>query len=135
MSDLDGSSNKLFQEGESAWYNDPKEALAIFRKILLMDRESDVSARSAMYLAVKYDRFFSNADSAHFYYDWLQKYKPNSEQALTTLNRYSELKNSISILREVDSIKSTEVDDSSEIVNPNILKDSLNFQEDISIEN
>ena len=135
MSDLDGSSNKLFQEGESAWYNDPKEALAIFRKILLMDRESDVSARSAMYLAVKYDRFFSNADSAHFYYDWLQKYKPNSEQALTTLNRYSELKNSISILREVDSIKSTEVDDSSEIVNPNILKDSLNFHEDISIEN
>ena len=135
MSDLDGSSNKLFQEGESTWYNDPKEALAIFRKILLIDRESDVSARSAMYLAVKYDRYFSNVDSAHFYYDWLQRYKPNSEQALTTLNRYSELKNTISILREVDSIKSTEVDDSSVIVNPNILKDSLDFQEDNSIEN
>ena len=88
-----------------------------------------------MYLAVKYDRYYSNVDSAHFYYDWLQRYKPNSEQALTILNRYSELKNTISILREVDSIKANVVNDTSGIVNTSLLNDSTDLQKDSLIEN
>ena len=132
MPDLDGSSNKLFRKGELIWQKNPTDALGVFRKILLQDRESDVSARSAMFLAVRYDSHFSKADSALFYYDWLQKYKPDSEQALSTTNRYSELKNTISILREVDSIKTNEVKDSSIIIN---MKDTLNLQENSSIEN
>ena len=132
MPDLDGSSNKLFRKGELIWQKNPTDALGVFRKILLQDRESDVSARSAMFLAVRYDSHFSKVDSALFYYDWLQKYKPDSEQALSTTNRYSELKNIISILREVDSIKTNEVKDSSIIIN---MKDTLNLQENSSIEN
>ena len=135
MSDIDGSSNKLFRKGEVEWYNNPIEALDIFRKILLQDKESDVSARSAMYLAVRYDRYFSKADSALFYYDWLQKYKPDSEQALATVNRFSELKNTISILREVDSIKANVVNDTSGIVNTSLLNDSTDLQKDSLIEN
>ena len=125
MPDLDGSSNQLFREGEIAWHDNPIDALGIFRKIIQQDRESDVSARSAMYLAVKYDRFFSVADSALFYYDWLQRYKPESEQALTTVNRHNELKKTISILKEVDSLKATNVIDTSKIINNAVTNDSI----------
>ena len=124
MPDIDGSSNQLFRRGEIEWQNKPIDALGIFRTILQQDRESDVSARSAMYLAVKYDRFFSIADSALFYYDWLQKYKPESEQALATANRYHELKNTVSILKEVDSLKASEVVDTSSSFNNNATIDS-----------
>ena len=124
MPDIDGSSNQLFRKGEIEWQNKPIDALGIFRTILQQDRESDVSARSAMYLAVKYDRFFSIADSALFYYDWLQKYKPESEQALATANRYHELKNTVSILKEVDSLKASEVVDTSSSFNNNATIDS-----------
>ena len=126
MPDIDGSSNQLFRKGEIEWQNKPIDALGIFRTILQQDRESDVSARSAMYLAVKYDRFFSIADSALFYYDWLQKYKPESEQALATANRYHELKNTVSILKEVDSLKASEVVDTSSSFNNNATIDSTN---------
>ena len=88
-----------------------------------------------MYLAVRYDRYFSKADSALFYYDWLQKYKPDSEQALATVNCFSELKNTISILREVDSIKANVVNDTSGIVNTSLLNDSTDLQKDSLIEN
>jgi len=124
MPDIDGSSNQLFRKGEIEWQNKPIDALGIFRTILQQDRESDVSARSAMYLAVNYDRFFSIADSALFYYDWLQKYKPESEQALATANRYHELKNTVSILKEVDSLKASEVIDTSSSFNNTATIDS-----------
>ena len=125
MPDLDGSSNQLFREGEIVWHDNPIDALGIFRTILQQDRESDVSARSAMYLAVKYDRFFSIADSAFFYYQWLQKFKPESEQALVTANRFNELKNTISILKEVDSLKSSQVIDTSSLINKRATNDSI----------
>ncbi|SVB89480.1 uncharacterized protein METZ01_LOCUS242334 [marine metagenome] len=83
-----------------------------------------------MYLAVKYDRYFSKADSALFYYDWLQKYKPESEQALATTNRYNELKNTVSILKEVDSIKTSEVNDTSSIVKTAVSNDTINNKVD-----
>ena len=129
MPDLDGSSLKLFRKGETAWQNNPANALAMFRKILLQDRQSDVSARSAMYLAVRYDRYFSNADSAFFYYDWLQRFKPESEQALATTARHNELKNIILILEQQTSINSNIVTDSSSIISSKAPKDSLDLQE------
>ncbi len=125
MPDLDGSSNQLFREGEMTWNDNPIGALAMFRTIIQQDRESDVSARSAMYLAIKYDFFFSMADSALFYYDWLQKYKPESEQALATANRYNELKKTVLILKEVESLKATEVIDTSILINNTLINDSI----------
>ena len=130
MPDLDGSSNQLFREGEITWIDEPMNALGIFKKILKQDKDSDVSARSAMYIAVKYDRFFSIADSALYYYDWLQKYKPESEQALVTIDRYNELKNVISILNEADSFKSLDIIDTSNIVNNNVSNDSIDDKVD-----
>lgn len=130
MPDLDGSSNQLFREGEITWIDEPMNALGIFKKILKQDKDSDVSARSAMYIAVKYDRFFSIADSALYYYDWLQKYKPESEQALATIDRYNELKNVISILNEADSFKSVDIIDTSIIVNNNVSNDSIDDKVD-----
>ena len=125
MPDLDGSSNQLFREGEMTWDDNPIGALAMFRTIIQQDRESDVSARSAMYLAIKYDFFFSMADSALFYYDWLQKYKPESEQALATANRYNELKKTVLILKEVESLKATEAIDTSILINNSLINDSI----------
>jgi hypothetical protein len=83
-----------------------------------------------MYIAVKYDRFFSIADSALYYYDWLQKYKPESEQALVTIDRYNELKNVISILNEADSFKAVDIIDTSIIVNNNVSNDSIDDKVD-----
>ena len=103
MDNLDGSSNQLFRQGELEWQSDPDGALEIFKQILHQDERSDVAARSAMFLAVMYDRHFSHADSAIYYYDWLQSHKPESEQALATINRYEELQQMISIINQVDT--------------------------------
>jgi tetratricopeptide (TPR) repeat protein len=102
MDNLDGSSNQLFRQGELEWQSDPDGALKIFKQILHQDESSDVAARSAMFLAVMYDRHFSQADSAIYYYDWLQSHKPESEQALSTINRYEELQQMISMINQVD---------------------------------
>ncbi len=50
-----------------------------------------------------YDRHFAQADSAIYYYDWLQSHKPESEQALATINRYEELQQMISMINKVDT--------------------------------
>ena len=104
MEDLDGSSNQLFRQGELGWQTDPGGSLDIFKKILHQDEDSDVAARSAMFLAVMYDRHFAQADSAIYYYDWLQSHRPESDQALATINRYEELQKTISILNQVDTM-------------------------------
>ena len=105
MEDLDGSSNQLFRQGELGWQTDPGGSLDIFKQILHQDEDSDVAARSAMFLAVMYDRHFAQADSAIYYYDWLQSHRPESDQALATINRYEELQKTISILNQVDTME------------------------------
>jgi len=104
MDNLDGSSNQLFRQGELGWQSDPDGALDIFKQILHQDKSSDVAARSAMFLAVMYDRHFSQADSAIYYYEWLQSHKPESEQAQATINRYEELQQMLSMMNQVDKM-------------------------------
>ena len=131
MDNLDGSSNQLFRQGELEWQFDPDGSLEIFKQILHQDESSDVAARSAMFLAVMYDRHFSQADSAIYYYDWLQNHKPESEQALFTINRYEELQQIISIINQTDT---TEVQDNvAEIISETV--DNQEAVEDTTIEN
>jgi len=104
MDNLDGSSNQLFRQGELGWQSDPEGALEIFKQILNDDKSSNVAARSAMFLAVMYDNHFALADSAIYYYDWLQNHKPESEQAQATINRYEELQQMISMINQVDTM-------------------------------
>lgn len=136
MADLDGSSNQLFRQGELGWQTDPGGSLAIFKQILHQDEDSDVAARSAMFLAVMYDRHFAQADSAIYYYDWLQSHRPESDQALATINRYEELQKTISILNQVDTM---EVKDSgTEIIAETeeiVEMDNQEAVEDTTIEN
>ena len=136
MEDLDGSSNHLFRQGELGWQTDPGGSLAIFKQILHQDEDSDVAARSAMFLAVMYDRHFAQADSAIYYYDWLQSHRPESDQALATINRYEELQKTISILNQVDTM---EVKDSgAEIIAESegiVGMDNQEAVEDTTIEN
>ena len=113
MDNLDGSSNQLFRQGELGWQSDPEGAIDTFKQILRQDKSSDVAARSAMFIAVMYDRHFSQADSANYYYEWLQSHKPKSEQAQATINRYEELQQMLSMMNQVDTL---EVQDSSEII-------------------
>ena len=56
--------------------------------------------------------------------------KPESEQALATIDRYNELKNVISILNEADSFKSVDIIDTSIIVNNNVSNDSIDDKVD-----
>ncbi|HIN26124.1 MAG TPA: tetratricopeptide repeat protein [Candidatus Marinimicrobia bacterium] len=136
MEDLDGSSNQLFRQGELGWQTDPGGSLDIFKQILHQDEDSDVAARSAMFLAVMYDRHFTQADSAIYYYDWLQSHRPESDQALATINRYEELQKTISILNQVDTM---EVKDSgAEIIAESegiVGMDNQEAVEDTTIEN
>ena len=136
MADLDGSSNQLFRQGELGWQTDPGGSLDIFKQILHQDEDSDVAARSAMFLAVMYDRHFAQADSAIYYYDWLQSHRPESDQALATINRYEELQKTISILNQVDTM---EVKDSgTEIIAETeeiVEMDNQEAVEDTTIEN
>ena len=136
MEDLDGSSNQLFRQGELGWQTDPGGSLDIFKQILHQDEDSDVAARSAMFLAVMYDRHFTQADSAIYYYDWLQSHRPESDQALATINRYEELQKTISILNQVDTM---EVKDSgTEIIAETeeiVEMDNQEAVEDTTIEN
>lgn len=136
MEDLDGSSNQLFRQGELGWQTDPGGSLDIFKQILHQDEDSDVAARSAMFLAVMYDRHFAQADSAIYYYDWLQSHRPESDQALATINRYEELQKTISILNQVDTM---EVKDSgTEIIAETeeiVEMDNQEAVEDTTIEN
>ncbi len=136
MEDLDGSSNQLFRQGELGWQTDPGGSLDIFKQILHQDEDSDVAARSAMFLAVMYDRHFAQADSAIYYYDWLQSHRPESDQALATINRYEELQKTISILNQVDTM---EVKDSgAEIIAETeeiVEMDNQEAVEDTTIEN
>ena len=136
MEDLDGSSNQLFRQGELGWQTDPGGSLDIFKQILHQDEDSDVAARSAMFLAVMYDRHFAQADSAIYYYDWLQSHRPESDQALATINRYEELQKTISILNQVDTM---EVKDSgAEIIAESegiVGMDNQEAVEDTTIEN
>ena len=113
MDNLDGSSNQLFRQGELGWQSDPEGAIDTFKQILRQDKSSDVAARSAMFIAVMYDRHFAEADSANYYYNWLQSHKPESEQAQATMNRYEELQQMLSMMNQVDTL---EVQDSSEII-------------------
>ena len=113
MDNLDGSSNQLFRQGELGWQSDPEGAIDTFKQILRQDKSSDVAARSAMFIAVMYDRHFAQADSANYYYEWLQSHKPKSEQAQATINRYEELQQMLSMMNQVDTL---EVQDSSEII-------------------
>jgi len=136
MADLDGSSNQLFRQGELGWQTDPGGSLDIFKQILHQDEDSDVAARSAMFLAVMYDRHFAQADSAIYYYDWLQSHRPESDQALATIYRYEELQKTISILNQVDTM---EVKDSgAEIIAESegiVGMDNQEAVEDTTIEN
>ena len=88
-------------------------ALDTFKQILRQDKSSDVAARSAMFIAVMYDRHFAQADSANYYYEWLQSHKPESNQAQATINRYEELQEMLLMMNQVDTL---EVQDSSEII-------------------
>ena len=136
MDNLDGSSNQLFRQGELEWQFDPDGSLEIFKQILHQDESSDVAARSAMFLAVMYDRHFSQADSAIYYYDWLQSHKPESEQALATINRYEELQQMISMINQVDT---KDVPDNEaeiiELTDDPVEADNQEAVEDTTIEN
>ena len=136
MEDLDGSSNQLFRQGELGWQTDPGGSLDIFKQILHQDEDSDVAARSAMFLAVMYDRHFAQADSAIYYYDWLQSHRPESDQALATINRYEELQKTISILNQVDTMEVKDSD--AEIIAESegiVGMDNQEAVEDTTIEN
>jgi len=136
MEDLDGSSNQLFRQGELGWQTDPGGSLDIFKQILHQDEDSDVAARSAMFLAVMYDRHFSQADSAIYYYDWLQSHRPESDQALATINRYEELQQMISMINQVDT--KDVPDNSAEIIavpEDSVEVDNQEAVEDTTIEN
>ena len=64
-----------------------------YKSILLSDSTSELSARAVYSLAYFYDLIYSNADSALKYYELLQSYHSESEQAVVSKQRLLAINN------------------------------------------
>ena len=65
----------------------------VYKTILLSDSTSELSARAVYSLAYFYDLIYSNVDSALKYYEILQSYHPESEQAVVSKQRLLAINN------------------------------------------
>lgn len=86
-----GSVQAILRQGELEWFINPANALAHYRNIIVKDKQSETSARAAYFLAYNYDYTFYEPDSALKYYAWLHENHGNSEQALSSRERYEVL--------------------------------------------
>jgi len=106
-----GSVQSLLRQGELQWLIKPKNALAYYKEIIQKDSTSETSARAAYFLAYHYDYTFSERDSALKYYALLQDRYENSEQAMTSRDRFTMLTLPLSEVNEVSEIDQTNTEE------------------------
>lgn len=95
-----GSVQAILRQGELEWLINPANALAHYRNIIVMDSQSETSARAAYFLAYNYDYTFYEPDSALKYYSWLHENHGDSEQALSSRERYEVLQQILAVAEE-----------------------------------
>ena len=95
-----GSVQAILRQGELEWLINPTNALALYRNIIMKDSQSETAARAAYFLAYNYDHTFYEPDSALKYYSWLNENHGDSEQALSSRQRYEVLQQILSVAEE-----------------------------------
>jgi len=93
----EGSHDNFLRDAEQLWAQDKEASLNEYKSIVSADSTSDLAAKAVYSLAYHYDLFLHNADSALKYYEMIQNFHPESEQASASRTRYTILKN---LLRE-----------------------------------
>jgi TolA-binding protein len=87
-----GASAERLRAAERMWLVNRTEALNAYRSIVSTDSTSESSARAAYFLAYQFDTTYNQPDSALKYYEWLQQYHPDSEQALAARERLTAIR-------------------------------------------
>ena len=134
----------ILRQGELEWLVNPSNALTFYRDIIIKDSQSETASRAAYFLAYHYDYTFFEHDSAMKYYSLLNDNYYDSEQAIASRDRYSQLSQAVIETKkdtlsegpifdtEQDSLSNQEVDENkkNEILNPKFIKtkqDSLEY--------
>jgi len=134
----------ILRQGELEWLVNPSNALTFYRDIIIKDSQSETASRAAYFLAYHYDYTFFEHDSAMKYYSLLNDNYYDSEQAIASHDRYSQLSQAVIETKkdtlsegpifdtEQDSLSNQEVDENkkNEILNPKFIKtkqDSLEY--------
>jgi len=91
----EGSNDNFLRDAEQLWAQDKEASLNEYKSIVSADSTSDLAAKAVYSLAYHYDLFLHNADSALKYYEMIQNFHPESEQASVSRTRYTILKNLI----------------------------------------
>ena len=112
-------SEQTFNYYESLWETNPETTFVHFKKLILTDSLSTTSASAGYFLSYHYDHTYFELDSALKYYRWLQHFHPESEQAITSKNRFQILQ---SIFNELNTDSTEFITDS---LNVKTEKDSL----------
>ena len=134
----------ILRQGELEWLVNPSNALTFYRDIIIKDSQSETASRAGYFLAYHYDYTFFEHDSAMKYYSLLNDNYYDSEQAIASRDRYSQLSQAVIETKkdtlsegpifdtEQDSLSNQEVDENkkNEILNPKFIKtkqDSLEY--------
>lgn len=112
-------SEETFNYYESLWETNPETTFVHFKKLILRDSLSTTSASAGYFLSYHYDHTYFELDSALKYYRWLHYFHPESEQAITSKNRFQILQ---SMFNELNTDSTEFITDS---LNVKAEKDSL----------
>lgn len=85
--DINHSPSELLRKAEDLRQKDVIGSIALYKKVLSEDKLTQSSKIAAYYLGMYYDYEITQIDSAKYYYQFVARQHPNSEQAKKALKR------------------------------------------------
>jgi len=85
--DINHSPSELLRKAEDLRQKDVIGSIALYKKVLSVDKSTQSSKIAAYYLGMYYDYEITQIDSAKYYYQFVARQHPNSEQAKKALKR------------------------------------------------
>lgn len=85
--DINHSPSELLRKAEDLRQKDVIGSIALYKKVLSEDKLTQSSKIAAYYLGMYYDYEIAEIDSAKYYYQFVARQHPNSEQAKKALKR------------------------------------------------
>lgn len=85
--DINHSPSELLRKAEDLRQKDVIGSIALYKKVLSVDKSTQSSKIAAYYLGMYYDYEIAEIDSAKLYYQFVARQHPNSEQAKKALKR------------------------------------------------
>ena len=85
--DIDHRPSNLLRQAEDARQRDLDSSIALYKKVLSVDKSTQSSKIAAYFLGMYYDYEIAAVDSAKYYYEFVAKQHPSSLQAEKALKR------------------------------------------------